>query len=188
MHRAGVDRRARQAMVARALVDHRDRVTGLDTHRARRDAVVVDGDGRLAREVEAGAVVRAGNGSPFVRASGSEPGDCKHERDRGDTSEPTHGKSTVVDTWARERASHLASLVDRALPDERLTADELGFCCWNDGGAVLGLPSGDGAVAVSVADEGPRRIGFVKLVVVDPDAQRRGHGRALVEAAQKWAF
>jgi hypothetical protein len=32
---------------------------------------------------------------------------------------------------------------------------------------VLGLPSGDGAVAVYVADEGPRRVGFVKLVIVD---------------------
>lgn len=93
-----------------------------------------------------------------------------------------------MDTWTRERGPQLAELVDQALPAERLTVDELEFCCWAKGGAVLGLPSGAGAVAVSVADEGSRRIGFVKLVVVDPGAQRLGHGCALVEHAQQWAF
>jgi GNAT superfamily N-acetyltransferase len=93
-----------------------------------------------------------------------------------------------VDEWARQRASHLAALVHRALPDEHLSEDEIAFCCWSGDGAVLGLPSGDGAVAVNVAEEGPRRIGFVKLVAVDPGSQRRGFGRALVEAAQDWAF
>ena len=121
-------------------------------------------------------------------AAGSEPYGRNHECDDPETTDPTHGKATVVDEWARERASELAALVDRALPNEGLTEDELAFCCWNGVGTVLGLPSGDGAVAVNVADEGDRRIGFVKLVVVDPGARRDGHGRALVGAAQDWAF
>jgi GNAT superfamily N-acetyltransferase len=93
-----------------------------------------------------------------------------------------------VETWAADRASQLADLVAAALPDELLTLDEIRFCCWEGDGTVLGLPSGEGAVAVCVAEEGPRRIGFVKVVVVDPAAQRRGHGRALMENAQRWAF
>jgi GNAT superfamily N-acetyltransferase len=93
-----------------------------------------------------------------------------------------------VEAWSRERASRLAALVDRALPDERLSEAELAFCCWAGDGAVFGLASADGAVAVDVAAEGSRRIGFVKLVVVDPGSQRQGHGRALLQAAQDWAF
>jgi GNAT superfamily N-acetyltransferase len=97
-------------------------------------------------------------------------------------------EATVVETWSRERASQLADLVDRALPNEGLTADELAFCCWHGEAAVLASESGHGAIAVNVADEGPRRIGFVKLAVVEPGTRRQGHGRALLDAAQEWAF
>jgi GNAT superfamily N-acetyltransferase len=110
------------------------------------------------------------------------------ERDDSETTDPTHARATVVDIWTRERASDLFAIVDRALPGEGLSEEEVAFCCWSGDSAVLGLPSGDGAVAVNVADEGSQRIGFVKLVVVDPGAQRQGHGRALVGAAQNWAF
>lgn len=93
-----------------------------------------------------------------------------------------------MDAWPRERASQLATLVERALPDEGLTKGELAFCCWTDDSAVLALPAGDGAVAVAVTKEGDRRIGYVRLIVVEPAAQRGGHGRSLLTAAHEWAF
>jgi GNAT superfamily N-acetyltransferase len=93
-----------------------------------------------------------------------------------------------VDAWTRDRAFDLADLVRRAMPSEGLTVDELAFCCWQGDGAVFALPSGHGAVAVSVADEGSRRIGYLKLIAIDPSMQRRGHGRALAQHAQQWAF
>ena len=140
---------------------------------------------RLAPSLRPGTL-----GAPVLAACTDRDGG-DNETGHRETTNATHDKATVVDVWARERSSQLAALVDHALPDEGLTEAEIAFCCWTaDGGdgTVLGLPSGDGAIAVNVADEGPRRIGYIKLVAVDPAAQRRGHGRALVEAAQHWAF
>lgn len=101
-----------------------------------------------------------------------------------------------MDHWPPERAGELAVLVERALPGEGLTAAELAACCWAGDGTVLALDSGLGAVAVDVAPDPwavdpagePRLIGYIKLVVVDPSVQRRGHGRALLDAAHEWAF
>jgi GNAT superfamily N-acetyltransferase len=93
-----------------------------------------------------------------------------------------------VEEWGPQRAPALAALVADALPAEELSADELLACCWEDPGVVLATPDGTGAVSVCLQDHGARRVGFVKLVVVAPDAQRHGHGRALLTAAHEWAF
>jgi GNAT superfamily N-acetyltransferase len=77
-------------------------------------------------------------------------------------------------------------LVEAAVPGESLTDDELLACCWDDPGAVLALPSGDGAVSVVGRDVGGRRVGFVKLLAVHPGVRRLGHGRALLAAAEAW--
>jgi len=100
-----------------------------------------------------------------------------------------------TETWDHERAGDLAELLELALPDERLTADELLGVCWDDDGVgrstVLGCPGGEGAIAVAVrptegAPETP--VGVVTLLVVEPAAQAQGRGRALLEAAHEWAF
>jgi mycothiol synthase len=175
-------------VVAGALVDDGDRVADLYAHGGRCDRVVIDAHRGSTGEVEARPIVRARNGRALVFATCKQTDRDGCEGDHHETADPTHDKATVVDLWGRERASQLAALVDRTLPGEGLTEDEIAFCCWNGEGAVLGLSAGEGAVAVNIADEGPRRIGYVKLVVVDPGAQRRGQGSALVEAAQNWAF
>jgi GNAT superfamily N-acetyltransferase len=95
--------------------------------------------------------------------------------------------------WTSERLDELVALVQHTLPDERLTADELESTCFDDGGAVIGSPDGLGAVAVvrrarpgrTLAEPGP---GFVRLLAVDPRAQRAGLGRALLGAAHDWLF
>ncbi len=46
------------------------------------------------------------------------------------------GRRTGSVTWS--------ALTDAALPDERLSADELLACCWEDPGVVLGSAAGDG--------------------------------------------
>lgn len=109
-----------------------------------------------------------------------------------------------MDLWGADRADALTRLVGAALPDEQLSRDELLSVCWEDPGperpdevgAVLGTPAGDGAVAVVIRSIGrdgargeePVRLAFVKLLVVHPDARRRGTGHALLEAAEQWAW
>lgn len=77
----------------------------------------------------------------------------------------------------------LEALLAAALPEEALSADELAATLYADpDGAVLGDPSGRGAVGVAVRGT----TGFVTVVVVDPGAQRSGIGRSLLAAAHEW--
>jgi GNAT superfamily N-acetyltransferase len=93
-----------------------------------------------------------------------------------------------VEQWGSDRLGELTGLVDRALPQERLSADELLACCWEDPGIVLGTPDGRAAVSAVIRSFGDVRIGWVKLVVVAPEFQGQGLGDALLAAAESWAF
>ncbi len=95
---------------------------------------------------------------------------------------------SAVDVWGPERADQLAELCAATLPAERLTADELLANCWDDAGLVLAEPDGSGAAAAVVRRVGDLAVGFVKLVVVQPAAQRAGHGRELLAGVQAWAW
>jgi GNAT superfamily N-acetyltransferase len=79
----------------------------------------------------------------------------------------------------------LLALVERALPGEGLSTDDLLGVCWDteEGPSVV---LGDDAGAVSVAVR--HGIGAVQLLVVDPDARREGRGRRLLDEATTWAF
>jgi GNAT superfamily N-acetyltransferase len=92
--------------------------------------------------------------------------------------------------WGRDRAGDLEALCAAALGDEELSADELLATCWDgaDASVVLGPDDGSAAVAACAHDHGPRRVGFVQLLAVHPDARRRGTGRALLDAAHRWLF
>ncbi|MDQ3107991.1 MAG: GNAT family N-acetyltransferase [Actinomycetota bacterium] len=93
--------------------------------------------------------------------------------------------------WDRERASDVAAIVDLALPGEGLTEDDLVAVLWEDDDptVVVATPDGAGVAAAVVHDVGRgSRVGFVQLVAVQPDGQRGGRGRALVEAIRHWAF
>lgn len=90
--------------------------------------------------------------------------------------------------WGRDRAGDLVALVDLAMPGERLGEDELVACCWDDPGVVLGAEDGSGVAAAVVRSFVGRRIGYLELVAVHPEAGRAGVGRALVDAAERWMF
>lgn len=96
----------------------------------------------------------------------------------------------MLGTVERTRAdiAEIASLVEAALPGERLSADELLACCFDDPGLVVGLADGSGVVSAVVRDVGDVRVGWIRLIAVHPDCRRRGHGRALVATAEEWAF
>jgi GNAT superfamily N-acetyltransferase len=90
--------------------------------------------------------------------------------------------------WGDSRVGDLLDLTEAALPAERLSADELLACCWDDPGVVLGCDDGSGAVSAVVRSFGERHLGWIKLVVVDPEAQRQGVGSRLVAEAESWAY
>lgn len=88
--------------------------------------------------------------------------------------------------WGPERAGTLTSLWNTAVPEEPLSEDELLGVLWDTPGVVLGDASGTAAVAATTYEADGLRIGSIRLVVVHPDHQRRGVGRALVEAGESW--
>ena len=90
-----------------------------------------------------------------------------------------------LERWDRDRSADLAALVDAGLPGEGLTEDELVAVCWEDLDPTVVVAAEGGAGAAAAVVHGD--VAFVQLVVVRPDARRRGLGRALVEALAAWA-
>jgi len=98
------------------------------------------------------------------------------------------GTLAGVREWGIGDLGALTEVVAAALPGERLTADELAACCFEDPGVVLASPDGDGVVAAVRRPLGATSLVFVKLVAVRPGAQRAGLGRRLLAAVEAWAF
>ena len=78
-------------------------------------------------------------------------------------------------------APELAALCQQALPDERLTAEELKQACFGAGDEVIG--DSDGAIALRRTHYGGHSVVWILLVAVRPEIQGKGHGAALVDAA-----
>jgi GNAT superfamily N-acetyltransferase len=95
---------------------------------------------------------------------------------------------SAVREWGPDHLGDLVRLTDAELPDEQLTSDELLACCWEDPGVVLGLPDAGGAVSAVLRQFGDHRLAFVKLLVVGRRSRREGRGRALLAAAEQWAW
>jgi GNAT superfamily N-acetyltransferase len=87
--------------------------------------------------------------------------------------------------WSPDRIADLVHLTDHALAHERLTADELASCCFEDA-TVLGFDGAEGA-AVVWSMPGTPSVAMLKLLAVLPSAQGYGHGRALLDEAITWA-
>src|SRR3954462_15276549 len=74
----------------------------------------------------------------------------------------------------------LLRLVERAVPGEGLSTDDLLGVCWDvDEGPSVVLGDDVGAVSVAVRNG----LGAVQLLVVDPDARGEGRGRRLLDDA-----
>ncbi len=95
-----------------------------------------------------------------------------------------------MDIWAADRVGDLTALATAAMPAEALTADELLACCWDDPGVVLGSADGSAAIAAGVARDGDGRVTSVavKFVAVHPGQRRQGHGTALLDRLEGWAW
>ncbi len=102
---------------------------------------------------------------------------------------PADPTPPTVAPWGRDRAEALADLLERSLPGEGFTAEELESVLWDDPGVVLGTTDPAGPVAAggaTVRRFGDTVVGYVKLVVVDPDHRRAGLGRAVLSALEAW--
>ena len=98
----------------------------------------------------------------------------------------------MTERWDETEAATLTALCDVSLPGENLTEDELRAALWEGGdgdpSVLLALDDGAGAIAGVVHDVGPRRVAFVQLVAVRPDARRRGVATSLLADLRAWAF
>jgi GNAT superfamily N-acetyltransferase len=74
----------------------------------------------------------------------------------------------------------LAALCAAAMPDERLTADELAHLCFGPNDEVFGDETG--AAVLQTARFGEYVAAWLILVAVEPSAQHRGKGKELVHA------
>ena len=81
--------------------------------------------------------------------------------------------------------AQLHALLTRALPSEGLTLDDVETSCFGPACEVIG--DARGATVVKFEDWGAYSAAWIIVVAVDPDRQRRGHGRALVDDALAWA-
>jgi GNAT superfamily N-acetyltransferase len=72
----------------------------------------------------------------------------------------------------------LAALCAEAMPEERLTRDELAYLCFGETDEVIG--DSDGAAVLQMQRFGALSVGWLVLVAVAPARQRSGHGKALV--------
>jgi GNAT superfamily N-acetyltransferase len=84
--------------------------------------------------------------------------------------------------WGADRVDDLVALTSAALPHERLSSAELAACLWDDPGPAVVLGDRRGAVAAVVRGT----VGHLRLLVVAPEARRRGAGRELLRAAEEW--
>ena len=86
----------------------------------------------------------------------------------------------AVRTSVRENHLNLAQLADRGVTPASIA----GMIAGHDSRAWVREEAGE-VVAFSMADA---RTGTVFALFVHPEAQRRGHGRALLRAAEDWLF
>lgn len=77
--------------------------------------------------------------------------------------------------------AQLATLCTAALPEERLTTEELAHVCYGDGDEVHGDETG--AIAYTTKQFGDLTAVWILLVAVHPDEQGRGRGKQLVASA-----
>ena len=74
----------------------------------------------------------------------------------------------------------LAELCTAAMPEERLTADELGYLCFGENDEVFG--DDRGTAVLQTQRFGEHLAAWLTLVVVDPGQQSRGRGKELIQA------
>ena len=72
----------------------------------------------------------------------------------------------------------LAALCAVAMPEERLTRDELAYLCFGENDACIG--DTHGAATFRVQELGGQTVAWLTLAVVAPEAQRQGIGKQLV--------
>ncbi len=74
----------------------------------------------------------------------------------------------------------LAALCHAAMPEERLTRDELAYLCFGDTDEIIG--DDDGAAVLQMQRFGEFVVGWLTLVVVPPQQQGKGRGKDLIHA------
>jgi GNAT superfamily N-acetyltransferase len=75
----------------------------------------------------------------------------------------------------------LAVLCGAAMPEELLTTEDLEACCFGPDAEVIGNDDAAAAFVVKEFPEYDLKVAWLLLVVVAPDVQERGRGRAVVD-------
>jgi GNAT superfamily N-acetyltransferase len=74
----------------------------------------------------------------------------------------------------------LVAICDAAMPEERLTRDELAYLCFGDTDEVIGDETG--AAVLQMQRFGEFVVGWLTLVAVQPAEQGKGRGKELIRA------
>lgn len=94
-----------------------------------------------------------------------------------------------VERWGDERIGDVMAVLDAAMPEECLTEDDVRSVLFDDPdpACVFGM-AGTGVVAavLRTTEYGP--VAYVQVVAVVPGRRRSGIGKALLDAAHRWAF
>ena len=88
-------------------------------------------------------------------------------------------RAAIVTRAVSTSPEALAALCEAAMPEERLTADELGYLCFGEHDEIIGDERG--AATLQTQQFGEHVAAWLTLVVVHPAEQSRGRGKELVQ-------
>ncbi len=89
-----------------------------------------------------------------------------------------------LEDWGPDRLPDIEALWRTVCPGEPIGVDDLRTVLVEGGGSVVAEADGGGVIAFAQGPGDARHRGNIRLLAVQPENQRQGHGRSLLETAE----